>query len=70
MDRLYAASYNGRGLVLDKLGNHEESFKNFTKAMNLETNNPVFIHNRACCLRNMGRYRSYHDLRIHFSILD
>ena len=34
---------------------YEEAYQDFTKSINLEPNNQVFIHNRACCLRNMGR---------------
>ena len=62
MDPSYAASYNGRGLVLDKTNNNEDAFKDFTKAVNLEPDNPVFIHNRACCLRNMGKYYNFYLL--------
>jgi tetratricopeptide (TPR) repeat protein len=57
LDPMYSASYNGRGLVFDKLSKHEEAFKDFSKAMELDAQNPVFIHNRACCLRNMGKLK-------------
>jgi len=57
IDPYYSPSYNGRGLVFDKLGRHEEAFSDFTRAMELEGTNPVFIHNRACCLRNMGKLK-------------
>jgi hypothetical protein len=41
--------------VWDKLLKYEEAIQDFTTAMQFDPLNPVFIHNRACCLRNMGR---------------
>lgn len=55
IDRGYAPCYNGRGLVWDKLLKYDEAYTDFSRAIELESRNPVFIHNRACCLRNMGR---------------
>lgn len=57
LDPAYAPSYNGRGLVYDKLLKYDEAYQDFKKAMDLDPRNPVFIHNRACCLRNMGRLK-------------
>ena len=60
----YAMAYNARGLVhlalfikqvLDKMKQHEDAYQDFTKSINLEPNNYVFTHNRACCMRNMGK---------------
>jgi len=58
IDPGYAPSYNGRGLVWDKLVKYDEAYADFSRAIDLEPKNPVFIHNRACCLRNMGKYEN------------
>ena len=55
IDSKYSPGYNARGLVWDKLQNFEAAYNDFSNAMELEPENPVFIHNRACCLRNIGR---------------
>jgi tetratricopeptide (TPR) repeat protein len=54
LDKSYAPSYNGRGLVWDRFFNYEEAIKDFSKAIEFDTQNGVYWHNRACCYRNMG----------------
>jgi len=54
LDSTYSPSLNGRGLVFDKLKQYDSALNDFTLAMDLDPSNPVYIHNRACCLRNMG----------------
>ena len=53
-DPKYSPSYNGRGLVWDRLFNFEEAIKDFSQAIYLEQNHAVYWHNRGCCYRNMG----------------
>ena len=55
MDSSYAPAYNGRGLVWDRFLNFDEAIQDFTSAVNLEKNNAVYWHNRACCFRNTGK---------------
>jgi tetratricopeptide (TPR) repeat protein len=55
MDNSYAPSFNGRGLVWDRFFNYEEGIKDFSKAIELDSQNAVYWHNRACCFRNMGQ---------------
>jgi len=55
LDKSYAPSYNGRGLVWDRFFNYEEAIKDFSKAIEFDTQNAVYWHNRACCYRNMGQ---------------
>ena len=55
LDSTYAPSYNGRGLVWDRFFNFEEAIKDFSKAIELDSHNAVYWHNRACCFRNMGQ---------------
>ena len=55
LDKQYAPSYNGRGLVWDRFYNFEEAIKDFSKAIELDSSNAVYWHNRACCFRNMGQ---------------
>ena len=51
-----APSYNARGLVWDKLENFDLAIKDFTKAMQIDPKNPIFVHNRGCCLRNIEKF--------------
>jgi Flp pilus assembly protein TadD len=44
----YSPSYNGRGLVWDRFFNFEEAIKDFSSAIELDSNNAVYWHNRAC----------------------
>ena len=44
------------GLVFDQHKKPEKALKNFTKALELAPDNPVYLQNRACCLRSLGRY--------------
>lgn len=53
-DPKYAPSYNGRGLVWDRLFNFEEAIKDFSQAIYHDSNHAVYWHNRGCCYRNMG----------------
>lgn len=52
LDANYAPAYNGRGLVLDRLGNYQDAIADFSKAVKLDNLNAVYWHNRACCYRN------------------
>lgn len=54
LDATYAPSFNGRGLVWDRFYNFDEAVNDFSKAIDLDANNAVYFHNRACCYRNMG----------------
>jgi tetratricopeptide (TPR) repeat protein len=54
IDSNYAPSYNGRGLVWDRFFKFEEAIRDFTKAIKIDSTNPVYLHNRGCCYRNMG----------------
>jgi len=54
IDSNYAPSYNGRGLVWDRFQNFEEAIKDFSSAIQIDPKNPVYLHNRGCCYRNMG----------------
>ena len=51
--------------MIQFLGNHnlfvshfimgcKEAIKDFTQAVNIDPKNPVYLHNRGCCYRNMG----------------
>ncbi len=55
LDPSYAPSFNGRGLVWDRLFNFQEAINDFSKAIELDAGNAVYWHNRACCFRNMGQ---------------
>lgn len=52
---MYAPAYNGMGLVNDKMGNYEEALEDFNLAIKIDSNNPVYIHNRGCCKRSMEK---------------
>ena len=54
LDSGYAPSFNGRGLVWDRFFNFDEAIKDFSSAIELDSQNAVYWHNRACCYRNMG----------------
>ena len=56
IDRNYAPSYNGRGLVYERMQMHEEALENFSNSISLDPNNPIYWHNRGCCLRNIERF--------------
>ena len=60
IDGNYAPAYNGRGLVYDKLNDFENACLDFNKSIELDQNNPVYIHNRGCCKRSMNKYSIYH----------
>lgn len=53
-DPKYSASFNGRGLVWDRLFNFDEAIKDFSQAIYLDQDHAVYWHNRGCCFRNMG----------------
>jgi len=53
-DPKYSPSFNGRGLVWDRLFNFEEAIKDFSQAIYLDPNHAVYWHNRGCWYRNMG----------------
>lgn len=55
-DSKFAAVYNAKGMIYDKLENYSSSYAEFTKAIDLDKNNSVFYHNRGCCLKNMEKY--------------
>jgi lipoprotein NlpI len=44
------------GMIYDKMEDYNSAYNQFTKAIELDSNNAVFYHNRGCCLKNMGRY--------------
>jgi lipoprotein NlpI len=50
LDSAYAPSFNGRGLVWDRLGNFEAAVQDFSIAIELDQNHSVYWHNRGCCL--------------------
>jgi tetratricopeptide (TPR) repeat protein len=45
-DPRYSPSFNGRGLVWDRLFNFEEAIKDFSQAIYLDQNHAVYWHNR------------------------
>lgn len=47
-DPKYSPSYNGRGLVWDRLFNFEEAIKDFSQAIYLDQHHAVYWHNRGC----------------------
>jgi len=54
LDIKYAPSYNGRGLVWDRFTRFEEAISDFSKAIEIDPKNSVYLHNRGCCYRNLG----------------
>jgi lipoprotein NlpI len=56
IDPKFAPAYNARGMIYDKQENYQGSFHEFSRAIELDPANAVSHHNRACCLKNMGRY--------------
>ena len=40
--------------MLDKLGRNEEALQDFSQALEIDEQNAIFWHNRACCYRNKG----------------
>jgi lipoprotein NlpI len=56
IDAGFAPAYNARGMVFDKQENYQASYLEFSRAIELDPANAVSYHNRACCLKNMGRY--------------
>jgi Flp pilus assembly protein TadD len=54
IDPNYAPSYNGRGLVKDRFQQMDEAIKDFSQAIAIDPQNPVYLHNRGCCYRNIG----------------
>lgn len=54
IDPKYAPSYNGRGLVWDRFYKFEEAIADFSHSIRIDPKNPVYLHNRGCCFRNMG----------------
>ena len=57
LDGKFAAAYNARGLIFDKNKNFPASFLDFSKAVELDPKSPIYWHNRACCLKNLGRLK-------------
>jgi len=55
LDNKYAPAYNARGLLYDKIEQYENAHQDFSISIKHDNKNPVYIHNRACCLRNMNR---------------
>ncbi len=40
--------------MYDKLQQYENALEDFAIAIEIESQNGIYYHNRACCLRNMG----------------
>ncbi|KAL3663834.1 hypothetical protein V7S43_011247 [Phytophthora oleae] len=60
-DRAAPALYN-RGCALYKLGKHAEAVRDLTKALKLDSKNPLFIESRARVLKEMGKFEeAIHD---------
>lgn len=60
-DRAAPALYN-RGCALYKLGRHAEAVRDLTKALKLDSKNPLFVESRARVLKEMGRFEeAIHD---------
>ncbi|GMF27475.1 unnamed protein product [Phytophthora lilii] len=60
-DRAAPALYN-RGCALYKLGKHAEAVRDLTKAMKLDSKNPLLIESRARVLKEMGKFEeAIHD---------
>ncbi|KAG3029780.1 hypothetical protein JG687_00004455 [Phytophthora cactorum] len=54
-DHAASALYN-RGCTLYKLGRHVEAVKDLTKALKLNSKNPLFVESRARVLKEMGKF--------------
>ncbi|KAG1694190.1 hypothetical protein DVH05_021846 [Phytophthora capsici] len=60
-DHAAPALYN-RGCALYKLGKHAEAVRDLTKALKLDSKNPLFIESRARVLKEMGKFEeAIHD---------
>ncbi|KAG7389260.1 hypothetical protein PHYPSEUDO_010818 [Phytophthora pseudosyringae] len=60
-DRAAPALYN-RGCALYKLGRHAEAVRDLTKALKLDSKNPLFVESRARVLKEMGKFEeAIHD---------
>ncbi len=55
MDPTHAAAFHGLGLIYDKKTNLIEAIEYFNKAIELDSNNPIYWHNRGCSYRNLGK---------------
>ena len=56
IDSSFSPAYNALGMINDRKEDYGEAFDNFSRAIELDSDNAVFFHNRGCCLKNMGRY--------------
>ncbi|ETL86288.1 hypothetical protein F442_14821 [Phytophthora nicotianae P10297] len=54
-DHAASALYN-RGCALYKLGKHAEAIKDLSKALKLDSKNPLFVESRARVLKEMGKF--------------
>jgi tetratricopeptide (TPR) repeat protein len=55
MDKSHSPAYHGLGLIFDKLGKYDEAIRYFNKAIEYETQNSIYWHNRGCSYRNLGK---------------
>lgn len=56
IDGGFSPAYNAMGMIYDKMEEYGEAYGQFSRAVELDSGNAVFYHNRGCCLKNMGRY--------------
>jgi tetratricopeptide (TPR) repeat protein len=56
IDPNYAPSYNGLGLVYDSMKKRDKALRNFDKALLIDPKNPIYLQNKACCLRKLNMY--------------
>lgn len=42
-------------MVFDKFGEFDKAMSDFTSAISLDSTNPIYIHNRGCCLRSVDK---------------
>ena len=56
IDPKFASAYNGIAIIYEKQQNFENAINFFNKAIELDNTNPIFLNNRGCILKNIGKY--------------
>lgn len=54
--RMVSVVYNNYAMILSRQGNYREAVDYFSRALNLQTDEPVVLYNYACCLFKLGRH--------------
>jgi len=58
---LYCQAFNTLGMIYEKAGKFPLSIENFSKAIEINGNNSVYLHNRACVYKDLGEYKKAID---------